>query len=350
MLLTNRGPNAHTEVTIETDQFNILFLGFVLWQQGTQICIQPHSFKQHILLINGDIFNKRDDYSVSDTEWLAQQIEKCNDNESELLTVFRSLEGPYSIFYYNQKTRNLYFVRDVLGRQSLLLAINYDGDIILSSVLGVSKQNFSKCIELPPIGIFQINFDKDEISLHPWQLLSDSNWEQLTNLQSLIQKDIKMNSSIESPWLVKHTDNPHEYNLELILKDHIKNSSNEIFEHLTNDKNCLSVCVEIISKLEKSVKSRVSATPSSCRECLKLKNHNCHHAKIGILFSGGIDCTILAVLADKLLDLSHPIDLINVSFEKVKRSTKNTPIDYNTPDRLTARESLEELKRINPKR
>lgn len=136
MLLRNRGPNAHTERTYQGDDFSIHFSGFVLWQQGAKLCIQPHSYKHHIVLINGDIFTKRDDNLLSDTEWLTRQIDKCNDDEAELLALFRSLEGPYSIIYYNQNTKKLYFVRDILGRQSLLLAKSLQGDIIFSSVLG----------------------------------------------------------------------------------------------------------------------------------------------------------------------------------------------------------------------
>lgn len=134
-LLTNRGKNAHNELTLQTDEFNIHFSGFVLWQQGAKICIQPHSYKHHIVLINGDIFTKRDDSLISDTEWLAQRIDECDD-EIELLELFRSIEGPYSIIYCNQSSNKLYFLRDILGRQSLLLAKSPEGDTILSSVLG----------------------------------------------------------------------------------------------------------------------------------------------------------------------------------------------------------------------
>lgn len=135
-LLHNRGPNFHSELNVQTNIFNILFSGFVLWQQGAVLCVQPYSFKHHILLINGDVFTKRDDYSLSDTEWLTQKIDECNDDETKLFEVFRSIEGPYSIFYYNQNTNRLYFFRDILGRQSLLLATSPGGDIVLSSVLG----------------------------------------------------------------------------------------------------------------------------------------------------------------------------------------------------------------------
>lgn len=39
------------------------------------------------------------------------------------------------------------------------------------------------------------------------------------------------------------------------------------------------------------------------------------HARIAVLFSGGLDCTTLALLADRVLPLEHEIDLINVAFE-----------------------------------
>lgn len=135
-MLQNRGPNAHNELNIQTDDYRIFFAGHVLWQQGAQLCTQPHSFRHHILLINGDIFTKRDDITLSDTEWLSRQIDECNDNEQCLLQLFRRLEGPYSLCYFNQNTKKLYFLRDILGRQSLLLAKSSDGDTVISSVLG----------------------------------------------------------------------------------------------------------------------------------------------------------------------------------------------------------------------
>lgn len=143
-LLNSRGPNAHNELEIKTEDFCILFSGFVLWQQGVQLCAQPHSYKHHIVLINGDIFSKRDDFKLSDTEWLIQRIDECDDNEECLLKLFRVLKGPYSLCYCNRNTKKVYFLRDILGRQSLLLAKNADGDTILSSVLGKKKRFFRK--------------------------------------------------------------------------------------------------------------------------------------------------------------------------------------------------------------
>lgn len=358
-LLSNRGPNAHREMSINTEHFMIHFAGFVyyniLWQQGAKLCEQPFSHKHHILLINGDIFSKRDNKLLSDTEWLAQMIDDCSDNDAQLFEMFRSLKGPYSLIYLNQLTQKLYFLRDVLGRQSLLLAKSSQGDIILSSVLTASKHEHTKCIELPPLGIFCMNLITEEITLNPWQPINTTHVEQMNELRNLFQAEIEIESNTASPWLVKQLreESLESYNFECILKDCVNKSSNEIFERLLSNSNAVSVCDEIEMRLENSILDRIQATPSVCRQCLQSNDTHCNHARIGILFSGGIDCTILAVITDKLLDSGQPIDLINVSFEKVSRSTSassNAPIDYNTPDRLSARDSLRELQRINPER
>lgn len=216
--------------------------------------------------------------------------------------------------------------------------------------LGASRRHYSKCVELPPLGVFCIDLTSEEIQLSPWQTLSETHLEQLIELEDIFGKKINIKPTNQSPWLVKINDDSSNFNFEDILKEHVKETSNEIFERLLENKNIVSVCDKVISRLENSLSDRISATPSSCRECLKNERKNCDHARIGILFSGGIDCTILAVLMDKLLIPNQQIDLINVSFEKINRSNSKAPIDYNTPDRLSARESLEELKRKNSKR
>lgn len=62
--------------------------------------------------------------------------------------------------------------------------------------------------------------------------------------------------------------------------------------------------------------------------------------RVGILFSGGLDCTILTVLTHYILNQSEPIDLLNVCFDK----------DHKSPDRLAAIETYNNLKKIFPNR
>lgn len=94
-------------------------------------------------------------------------------------------------------------------------------------------------------------------------------------------------------------------------------------------------------------------------------------ARIGVLFSGGIDSMMISALADKFVPEDEAIDLINVAFEqkpplnssqnKDRRKTKlrqgnarqvamETPRKFDVPDRLTGISGLEELQRQNPTR
>lgn len=102
-----------------------------------------------------------------------------------------------------------------------------------------------------------------------------------------------------------------------------------------------------------------------------------HNVRIAILFSGGLDCAVLARIAHDLLPVDQEIDLINVAFEnprvveaakKVPRSKKhsptniheNPPIDIpkdigsqgqksfyeSCPDRETGRKAFQELQDV----
>jgi hypothetical protein len=92
----------------------------------------------------------------------------------------------------------------------------------------------------------------------------------------------------------------------------------------------------------------------------------CGHSKIGILFSGGLDSTILAALADEFVPLGEPIDLLNVAFERVRKkgklnrkqareekhlnSAEEKESTYLVPDRITGKRALDDLKKLYPNR
>jgi asparagine synthetase B (glutamine-hydrolysing) len=69
-------------------------------------------------------------------------------------------------------------------------------------------------------------------------------------------------------------------------------------------------------------------------------------ARISIMFSGGLDCTILAALCHLILTSDEPIDLLNVAFENPRSIRVNSiPASqtYSVPDRQTAHQTLDEL-------
>lgn len=76
-------------------------------------------------------------------------------------------------------------------------------------------------------------------------------------------------------------------------------------------------------------------------------------ARVAVLFSGGLDCTILARLCHDLLPSSAPIDLLNVAFENPRIHSQLEPgtSPYELcPDRITGRSSHAELAAICPDR
>lgn len=83
--------------------------------------------------------------------------------------------------------------------------------------------------------------------------------------------------------------------------------------------------------------------------------------KVAILFSGGLDCTVMARMCHDLIPLDQGIDLINVAFEnprvaanaqKSRVPEDSVPFDiYEVcPDRITGRKSFAELQSVCPGR
>ena len=84
-------------------------------------------------------------------------------------------------------------------------------------------------------------------------------------------------------------------------------------------------------------------------------------ATFAILFSGGLDCTLLARLCHDIIPIDNEIDLLNVAFENPRvvkaaaQATMQPPSVLGSgytscPDRRTGLKSLEELQRLCPER
>lgn len=95
------------------------------------------------------------------------------------------------------------------------------------------------------------------------------------------------------------------------------------------------------------VREAFETSPTTANQSLE------HAAKIAILFSGGLDCTVLARLSHDLLPLDEDIDLLNVAFENPRIHSKLEPgtSPYELcPDRITGRASHAELQQVCPTR
>ena len=80
--------------------------------------------------------------------------------------------------------------------------------------------------------------------------------------------------------------------------------------------------------------------------------------RVAVLFSGGLDCSVLTRLTHELLDDDCGIDLLNVAFEnprvvaQLEKEAPGIPINpYEVcPDRITGRKSFGDLQKLCPKR
>lgn len=318
------------------NNYKLNFIASVLWLQGTKLTRQPINTNRSIFIYNGDVYDglmsEEDRVKCGDTDLLVKHLEEsCSISET-----FSKVRGPYAFVYYDKQRAKLYFGRDVLGRKSLIIG-KRRGSVLVTSV--ASKNIECNCIELPAIGLFCLNLNNGEFILYPWQYRNDNFTMKFNELQKFL--DVNINLVQHLPLLNK----PIFCGPTLCdLKDfeQIRCFNGEIcFENLLGtdiwDKNVLSLC----NLLNTSVKKRVSNLPKFCKLCIS-DRANCDHCLVGVLFSGGLDCTILALLADKFIGANHPIDLFNVAFSK--------NFNFNTPDRITGSSSYEELKALRPRR
>ena len=144
-------------------------------------------------------------------------------------------------------------------------------------------------------------------------------------------------------------------------KDYLADGKNveHLFLQYTN--TWLSELNRFESLIFESVKVRVECQPMLCKKCVedhKNDDQKCVHSKIAILFSGGLDSTVLAALTDRVWPAEEPIDLLNVAFSaptkpanhKNASSKEKSAENFNVPDRLTGLQALVELQTLNPSR
>lgn len=369
-LLHNRGPDLQDTQQIE----NVLLAGNVLWQQGAMPQKQPIIAGHLALLFNGDLYGLEDKKPAeqSDSAWLMQQLIKCDEQQEEeeeqdtaLLSLLQQLHGPYCLVLYNRcdliyiysdiynltlhfscrLTATVYFCRDALGRNSLLIERQAQCIRLLSTSCHVPH---SLCLELPPLGLYKLQVKQlDKCTLYPWQKLDQDAVQQLQKLEASMQwTQTQVERPIAPLWLQREQADS-SYDLYALVEDAVKLPLEQLYQHLLQHVPLQQTLQRFDELLQLSVAQRVQCTAPICRKCEGIQ---CAHAKVSLLFSGGIDCSILALLADRYVPRDEPIELINVAFERVASGVAATTDMWNVPDRQTAQQSHKELQSLCPTR
>lgn len=355
-MLKNRGPDSFEVLKVQLNEYTLLAAVSVLSLRGSsqiQVTKQPlvDASSGNILLWNGELFAS-DLIEVNSDENDAQKIlEKLCDNfdsksEKEILAILESIKGPFGFVFYEKKSNRIYFGRDKFGRRSLLFNANKLVDsktpLLMLSSVQVNMINFkfeNEFNELKASAFYSLDLNESEFNLnvHFWKKLSEESMIDNNNdqLKDMFPYEIKMTRS------------------NLCLNDRICELNKE-FNILKDETKFQNLIDELLEKLKQSVSRRVKNLPNNCKECskkshLKFSDSTCEHAKLAILFSGGVDSSVLAAVADLCLPENEPIDLINIAFEKQKKKDdQNASNDeFLVPDRISGLKSLKEL---NPNR
>ncbi|XP_038210991.1 asparagine synthetase domain-containing protein CG17486 [Zerene cesonia] len=333
--IKNRGPNCVHSCSFKINEHIVIsFCGAVLWTQGPTITPQPVENEKGVLLFNGDIYDETWDTKYSDTQIIMEKFSDCDSSQEKIIQVIKSLKGPFCIIYYDKFSKVLYFTRDRIGRGSLLVHKS-DHSIVISSVLGRKYP----CIEIPACNIYKLEILSKVITRFVW----DSQLKNLCDFHDWIQ-NIELLQNLPDNEFTFNCDVEAGLNIEddiLIFIDEVSkkySSKEEIINQLLKQPTILQTIQKSLQLLEQSVKVRLEKHPNKCKNCLN-EDIKCSHCTVGVLFSGGLDCTILAYLTDKYVPKDQPIDLINVAFKTENCTT------YDVPDRITGKISYEELKK-----
>ncbi|MCJ1422175.1 hypothetical protein MMC29_000054 [Sticta canariensis] len=346
-----KGELPDTLLVNESCVFYLTFIATVLSLRGDCIVEQPLEDKQSgsILCWNGEAWKidctpivGNDAVAVFNLLVKAVSSSSREDILSEeeasqaVLDVLSTISGPSAFVFYDAQYQRIFYGRDALGRRSLLHKKDGSGNLMISSIIDYSDTENWAEVEPGCIYRFEIGSKADSHQ----SSVNDSSAGKRVNHAPI---NTRCQASI--------------YSLE---KLHFLEPS---FPELNKDVTNISLYMpgidsmtvnELAQKLQSSLALRVQNVPF-------LPSAVNVVPRVAILFSGGLDCTLLARLMHDLLPQEHDIDLLNVAFENPRAiKAANSHSAHSTyplvsaysicPDRMTGISSHAELLRICPRR
>ncbi|KAF2722756.1 asparagine synthase related protein [Polychaeton citri CBS 116435] len=242
---------------------------------------------------------------------------------SSVVEVLDAIAGPYSFAYLDGPSHCLYFGRDSLGRRSLMSRTDADGSVFISSVSEACLADGWKEVEADGINCLHFPSVRAPNEQGTYGVFQKSHIPYPSNggyhkSGSVITSQF-LSAELPSSPLLLSSRSPSVANLE--------------------------------GSLRASLKLRVTNIPEPPMK--PQEDDVLPRAKLAVLFSGGLDCTVLARLCHDILPVNEPIDLLNVAFEnprihKPDRDQATPPTNFYEccPDRRTGRASYSELQAV----
>ena len=252
-----------------------------------------------------------------DSLWLAKAIESLDWNIDAILELFSDIRGEFALILFNKSKNEIIFGRDRLGRRSLLISASNESFCLVS--VGAN----GNLIELPADGIYHMNLNSD------WSKIKRYNYPAETVVENHGNNElIFINNFDDSPLDVERVlSNASEFTITVDTIPYSK----KLPEHWNFQQNVSDTSTnqrEEIALVDKLLNEAVSRR-------IKYRKGN-----IGILFSGGLDCSLVVYYAAK--NVSDVIYLFSVAFGKSEK-------DFEAcPDRKTAESSYLELCQVCP--
>jgi asparagine synthetase B (glutamine-hydrolysing) len=309
-LLCNRGPDHLGEAQAQIRAkygatYWISFISTVLALRGGHITRQPFVDLESgsALCWNGEAWKVgprpvvgNDGQAVFDLLIKASSSHNLGpDSTAAVLKVIQNISGPFTFVYLDKTHDQIYFGRDRLGRRSLLY--NTDGPPTSMEFASVEDPARGTWKEVDADAIYMLSF-RDGYAM---PLAQDRNNTLLSTSMVPLYKH---------PWAASDSKSLMPtlgaFNRALPAGDHELNPKSTSVTQLRHH-------------LCESLKLRILNVP---------KPHEVEqpgHSRIAVLFSGGLDCTVLARMSHDLLPSNQQIDLINVAFEnpRVIQAAKN---------------------------
>lgn len=343
--IRNRGPDAQKGIRVLHENVVLDFYVSVLHLRGPETVIQPLQCPNSgdVLCWNGEVFHS-DFWSAesraNDTEAIATYLWSENnrsneaDFETRLCSMLQSIQGPFAMIYYHQASSRVYFCRDAMGRRSLLQCKSWNAFALSSVAIQAGTDCFDEWREVKVDGLYYLDLT-DSILEPQWMAWGE-------RLKSHFQFNVK-------PCL---SNDPLRFTLLTPLKpQHLMTSKDKlrILDANPPSSSFRKHLDRFQSILGEAVRQRIQALPPQ----VNFFSEPTSKANIAILFSGGLDCTLLAWFVHLHLPADEPIDLLNVAFENPRaiKHSKSLQLDpYVVPDRQTGLQSFAELQLLAPSR
>lgn len=293
------GPDALAVESLELGTRSVRLAASVLGLRGTDVTPQPMRAASLWFVWNGEVFADTAHpvpHATNDGAALFARIHARADREAALVETLATVDGPYAFLLLDVRRAltqttlaRVWYGRDPLGRRSLLRA--HTPELCLTSAASREALDAGFAFEEVPCASL-------------WCTDLATHWPVARGAPS----DVRLVVS----------DAPHAEDAPFLDALH--------------------------ALLSESVARRVT-------QIRRAPAQRADDARVAVLFSGGVDCTVLAALAHQHVPADEAIDLVNVAFENPRVLAAHAPREtYAVPDRLTARASAAELRALAPHR